>query len=107
LTNPIGGPDLPDGLFCRSIRASTSARRTSSSLFLHQPQRQHLGLDLDVISIGLTMWRLPPLAPQVSQVGNAALVEGEAITLPPDYAFGFELADTSGCNRGAAPVPTR
>ena len=54
---------------------------------------QHLGLDLDVISVGLTAWRLLPLAPQVSQVGNAALVEREAVTLPLDHAFGFELAD--------------
>ena len=60
---------------------------------LHQPQLQDLGLDLDVISVGLTAWRLPPLAPQVSQVGNAALVEREAVTLPLDHAFGFELAD--------------
>ena len=60
---------------------------------LHQPQLQDLGLDLDVISVGLTARRLPPLAPQVSQVGNAALVEREAVTLPLDHAFGFELAD--------------
>src|SRR5260221_13300009 len=33
------------------------------------------------------------LAPQVSQVGNAALVEREAVALPLDHAFGFELAD--------------
>jgi hypothetical protein len=32
-------------------------------------------------------------APQVSQVGNAALVEREAATLPLDHALGFELAD--------------
>jgi hypothetical protein len=36
---------------------------------------------------------LPSFAPQVSQVGNAALVELEAVTLPLDHAFGFELAD--------------
>jgi hypothetical protein len=36
---------------------------------------------------------LPSLTPQVSQVGNAALVEREAVTLTLDYAFGFELAD--------------
>ena len=35
------------------------------------------------------------LAPQVSQVGNAALVEQKAITLPQDHAFGFELADVA------------
>ena len=33
------------------------------------------------------------LAPQVSQVGNAALIEREAVTLPLDHAIGFELAD--------------
>ena len=33
------------------------------------------------------------LAPQISQTGNAALVEREAVTLPLDHAFGFELAD--------------
>jgi hypothetical protein len=36
---------------------------------------------------------LLPLAPQVSQVGNAALIEREAANLPLDDAFGFELAD--------------
>ena len=63
------------------------------ALLLHQPQLQHLGLDLDVIGVGLRARRLLPLAPQVSQVGNAALVEREAVTLPLDHAFGFELAD--------------
>jgi hypothetical protein len=29
---------------------------------------QHLGLDLDVISVGLRAWRLPPLAPQIPQI---------------------------------------
>jgi hypothetical protein len=37
--------------------------------------------------------RLLPLAPQVSQVGNSALVEREAAALPLDQAFCFELAD--------------
>jgi hypothetical protein len=54
---------------------------------------QHLGLDLDVISVDLTARRLLPLAPQVSQIGNAALVEREAVTLPLDHALGFELSD--------------
>jgi hypothetical protein len=36
---------------------------------------------------------LLPLAPQVPQVYNAALIEWEAVTLPLDHAFGFELAD--------------
>jgi hypothetical protein len=63
------------------------------ALLLQQAQlQQHLGLDLDVISVCLIARRLP-LAPQVSQVGNAALVEREAVTLPLDHAFGFELAD--------------
>ena len=62
-------------------------------LLLHQPHLQHLGLDLDVISVGVRARRLPPLAPQVSQVGNAALVEQEAAALSLDHAFGFELAD--------------
>ncbi|MET4475522.1 hypothetical protein [Bradyrhizobium sp. F1.13.3] len=60
---------------------------------LHQTQCQHLGLGRNVSSIGFTARRLLPLAPQVSQVGNAALVEREATTLPLDHAFGFELAD--------------
>ena len=32
------------------------------------------------------------LAPQVSQVGNAALIEREATTLPLDHAFGFDMS---------------
>jgi hypothetical protein len=37
--------------------------------------------------------RLLSLAPQVSQVSYAALIEREAVTLPLNHAFGFELAD--------------
>jgi hypothetical protein len=37
----------------------------------------------------------PDPAMQVSQVGNAAWVEREAVTLPLDHAFGFELADVT------------
>jgi hypothetical protein len=78
------------------------------ALLLHQPQLQHLGLDLDVISVSLTARRLPPLAPQVSEVSNAALLEREAVTLPLDHAFGFELTDVGpAANRGAALMPTR
>jgi hypothetical protein len=62
-------------------------------LFLVPPQLQHLGLDLDVISVSLRARRLLPLASQVSQVGNAPLIERESVTLPLDHAFGFELAD--------------
>ena len=76
-----------------SISASTSVPAHQFAPLLHQAQLQHLGLDLDVSSVGLRARRLLPLAPQVSQVGNAALVEREAVTLPLDHAFGFELAD--------------
>jgi hypothetical protein len=60
---------------------------------LHQTQLQHFGFGPDVFSVCLTPWRLLPLPSQVSQVGNAALIEQEAITLPLDHAFRFELAD--------------
>ena len=60
------------------------------ALLLHQSQLQHLRLDRGV---SLRARRLLPLASQVSQVGNAALVEQEAVTLPLDHAFGFEFAD--------------
>src|SRR5439155_4617595 len=50
-------------------------------------------LCLGVLRVSLRARRLLPLPPQVSQVGNAALVEREAVTLPLDHAFGFELAD--------------
>jgi hypothetical protein len=33
------------------------------------------------------------LASQISQISHTALVEREAVTLPLDHAFGFELAD--------------
>jgi hypothetical protein len=46
-----------------------------------------------MVSVSLRALRLLPLAPQVSQIGNAALVEREAVTLPMKHAFGFELAD--------------
>jgi hypothetical protein len=36
---------------------------------------------------------------QVSEVSNAALIEREAVTLPLDRAFGFELGDV-----GAAAI---
>ena len=65
----------------------------AGALLLHQPQLQRFSLDLDVTSVGLRARRMPPLAPQVSQVGNAALVEREAVTLPLDHSIGFELAD--------------
>jgi len=36
---------------------------------------------------------LLPLAPQVSQIGDAAPIEREAVTLPLDHAFGLEFTD--------------
>jgi hypothetical protein len=36
---------------------------------------------------------LPLLAPQISQIRHVALVEREAVTVPLNHAFGFELAD--------------
>jgi hypothetical protein len=67
--------------------------RDQASLLLGNTQPDQLGFRPLKISVRLTARRLPPLAPQVSQVGNAALVEWEAVTLPLDHAFGFELAD--------------
>jgi hypothetical protein len=32
-------------------------------------------------------------AARAVSIGNAALIEREAVTLPLDHAFGFELAD--------------
>jgi hypothetical protein len=60
---------------------------------LHQPQLQQLALDRDVGGVSLTARRLLPLAPQVPQGRQRALVEREAVTSPLDHAFGFELAD--------------
>jgi hypothetical protein len=69
---------------------------------------RHLGLDLDVINPGFTAGRLPPLAPQKPQIGNAALVEWKAVTLLLDHALRFPACRcTRGCNRGATPMPTR
>ena len=68
-------------------------QRDQVPLLLGNAEPDQFGLRPLKISVRLTAWRLPPLAPQVSQVGNAALVEREAVTLPLDHAFGFELAD--------------
>ena len=66
-------------------------QRDQVPLLLGNAKPDQFGLRPLKISVCLTAWRLPPLAPQVSQVGNAALVEREAATLPRDHAFGFEL----------------
>ena len=76
-----------------SISASTSARRTSSRFFSISRSCNISVLTATWAASASRARRLPPLAPQVSQVGNAALVEREAVTLPLDHAFGFELAD--------------
>jgi hypothetical protein len=55
--------------------------------------RNQFGLRPLKISVRLTAWRLPFLASQEPQICNAALIEREAVTLPPDHAFGFELSD--------------
>jgi hypothetical protein len=53
-----------------------------------------------MISVSLRARRLLPLAPQEPQVGNAALVEQEAMTLPLDHAFdGLGHLHHSCCQR--------
>jgi len=63
------------------------------ALLLLDPYAQQRRLCRGMFGIRRSARRLLPLAPQVSQVGNAALVEREAVALPLDHAFGFELAD--------------
>ena len=46
-----------------------------------------------VLRVCRRAWRPPMLAPQVSEVVNAAPVEQEAVTLPLDHPVGFQLAD--------------
>jgi hypothetical protein len=76
-------------------------QRDQVPLLLGNAESDQLGLRPLKISIRLTARRLPSLTPQVSQVGNAALVEREAVALPLDQALRFELADdaTSGFER--------
>ena len=54
--------------------------------------------------VDLTARRLLPLAPKVSQVGNAALVGREAVTLPLDQAA---IACTEKHNSALAPIDAR
>ena len=76
-----------------SISASTSARRTSSRFFSISRSCS--------ISVLTATWAASASARgdccrsrrKYRKVGNAALVEREAVTLPLDYAFGFEFAD--------------
>src|SRR6267142_1745838 len=74
-------------------------QRDQLSLLLGNAEPDQFGLRPLKISVRLTAWRLPFLAPQVSQIGSAAVIEREAVTLPLDHAFGFELADV-----GAAAI---
>ena len=73
---------------CIDIRAAHQF-----AFLLHQAQLQHLGLDRDVVASASARGDAAVLAPQVSQIGNPALIEREAVTLPLDHAFGFQLAD--------------
>jgi hypothetical protein len=63
------------------------------ALLLHDPDAQQCRLRQGMLRISRSARRLLPLAPQVSQVGNSALIEREALALPLDHAFGLELAD--------------
>jgi hypothetical protein len=60
-------------------------------VLLHDPDLQQIGLCLGMRGVVRDDWW--PLAPQVSQIGDAAPIEREAVTLPLDHTFGFELAD--------------
>jgi hypothetical protein len=60
---------------------------------LGKAKPDQLGLRPVKISVGLAARRSLPLAPQVSQVGNAALVKRESVTLPLDHALDFKLTD--------------
>ena len=72
-----------------SISALTSSCRTSSRFF--SAMRDQFRLCPLKISVCLTAWRLPPLAPQESQVGNAVLIERKAAAITMQHAFGFKL----------------
>src|ERR1700746_759210 len=63
------------------------------ALLLGDAEAKQRRLCFCMFSVCLTTWRLPPLAPQVSQVGNAALIKREAVPLTPDPAFGVQLVD--------------
>ena len=118
--------DLFDGTPSRSPRGRRHTRQTCQhhahhvidqridfvlphqfALPLHQPQLQHLGLDLDVISVGLTARRLPALAPQVSQVGHTRRIDIEATPIgarcstPSASSFAMYVVLQSRCSASA------
>ena len=70
-------------------------QRDQVPLLLGNAEPDQFGLRPLKISVRLTAWRLPPLAPQVSEVGNAALIERKAAAIgrTVQHALGFELAD--------------
>jgi len=47
---------------------------------LNQAQVQHLGLDLDVIGVGLRAWRLLPRAPKKPQVTASRLIRAACLS---------------------------
>ena len=59
----------------------------------HQGPLLLLDPDAGKVCISRSARRLLPLAPQVSQIGNAALIERETATLPLDHTVGCEFAD--------------
>ena len=89
LTGPTNAP-APDQFIEEGGRLF---QRHQLPRLLGNAEPDQFGLRPLKISVRLTARRLPFLAPQVSNVGNAALIEREAVTLPLDHAFGFELAD--------------
>ena len=75
-----------------SISSLTSSCRTGLRCFSSILMRSNAAF-AKACSASAAARRLLPLASQISEVGNTALVEREAITLPLDHAIGFELAD--------------
>ena len=73
--------------------ASCASRRTSSFFFSIRRSCSISVLTRDVGRVGFTARRLLFLASQEPQVGHTRRIEREAVTLPLDHAFGFELAD--------------
>jgi len=64
-----------------------------SPLLLLDPDAQQRRLGRGRVCISRSARRLLPLASQVSQIGDAALIEREAAALPLDHTVGCEFAD--------------
>ena len=87
-----------------SISASTSARCPPYQLapLLHQTQLQHLGLDLDVISVGL---RAVIVDVRAAGIAGRQRGSGRAGSLAAGSRLRLRACRCrSECNRGAAPV---